>query len=257
MQQKLQVVVQEHADLQKQVLSLQQQQLQAAADTAHKASTAAAAAAAATGPSAAEQELQQQRQGSLGTQPGSSIQDNALQEEAEAAAAESGLAGLGLDTQEMPGDRSGSRFSLASVQSLGSAGTAGALSRRVSSALGPNVPTANGAAAASTKLLRGGSGISSASGSPLASQAGLQQQQSLSGLSFEGQLQLQRTVQQLQQELAAVTKARDAAAEQLYQMVRQVDEAAAVRQEVEAMKQQQAELQHKVRQREQLLGDAQ
>jgi uncharacterized protein YgfB (UPF0149 family) len=82
----------------------------------------------------------------------------------------------------------------------------------------------------------------------MASQARLQQLTgSLSGmLSAEGQLQLQRAVQQLQQELFALSKERDAAAEQLYQMVRQADAAAAALQETEKLKQQQAELQHKV-----------
>jgi lipopolysaccharide export system protein LptC len=83
----------------------------------------------------------------------------------------------------------------------------------------------------------------------MAAQARAQQLPSnLSGLlSLEGQLQLQRTVQQLQQELQAVTKERDAAAQQLYELVRQADAAAAAVQETEKLKQQQAELQHKVR----------
>jgi lipopolysaccharide export system protein LptC len=53
-------------------------------------------------------------------------------------------------------------------------------------------------------------------------------------------------VQQLQQELSVATKERDAAAEQLYQMVRQADAAAAAVRETEKLKQQQAALQHKV-----------
>lgn len=82
----------------------------------------------------------------------------------------------------------------------------------------------------------------------MASQARLQQLSgSLSGLlSSEGQLQLQRAVQQLQQELSVVTRERDAAAEQLYQMVRQADAGAAALQETEKLKQQQQQLQHKV-----------
>jgi hypothetical protein len=82
----------------------------------------------------------------------------------------------------------------------------------------------------------------------MASQARLQQLTgSMSGmLSAEGQLQLQRAVQQLQQELSAVSKERNEAAEQLYHMVRQADAAASALQEAEKLKQHQAELQHKV-----------
>lgn len=248
--QKLQLAVQERADLERQVNSLQQQ-LQAATDKAARASTAAALSR-----QHSTQQAQQQ-QASLGTQPGVSCQDDALHESMQSA--ESGLAGLGLEDQATPGDRSGFRFSLASVQSQGSAAAAAvsaALGRRGSAASGPNGHTLqpNG----SGQLQRGPSGfglglssqLSSASNSPMASQARLQQLAgSLSGmLNAEGQAQLQRAVQQLQQELSAVTKERDAAAEQLYQMVRQADAAAAALQETEKLKQQQEELQHKVRQ---------
>lgn len=236
--QKLQLIVQERGDLQRQLHGLQQQ-LQAANEKAARASAAGSV-------SRQHSTQHQQQQDNPGTQPGVSIQDNALHEGVQQAG--SGLAGLGLDEQETPGDRSGSRFSLASVQSQGSAAAAAAaalLGRRISTSQGTSLSQANG----SSQLHRSGSGLSSVSGSPMASQARLQQLSgSLSGvLGFEGQLQLQRTVQQLQQELSVATKERDAAAEQLYQMVRQADAAAAAVRETEKLKQQQAELQHKVR----------
>lgn len=59
-------------------------------------------------------------------------------------------------------------------------------------------------------------------------------------------LQLQRLVQQQQQELAAAVKERDAAAEQLYQAMRQTDAAAAAVHETERLRQQQKELEKKV-----------
>lgn len=241
---KLQLAVQERADLQRQVNGLQQQ-LQAAADKAAQASTAAAISR-----QHSTQQAQQQR-ASLGSQPGVSIQDDSMHEGMQSLG--SGLAGLGLEDHETPGGRSGSRFSLASVQSQGSTAAAAAaslLGRRGCTGVGSS-SQANGS---SSQLYRGSSGmgltsqLSSASSSPMASQARLQQLTgSMSGmLSAEGQLQLQRAVQQLQQELSAVSKERNEAAEQLYHMVRQADAAAAALQEAEKLKQHQAELQHKV-----------
>lgn len=244
---KLQLAVQERADLQRQVNGLQQQLQSAAAEKAAQASTAAAVSR-----QHSTQQPQQQHT-KLGSQPGVSIQDDSMHEGMQSA--ESGLAGLGLEDQETPGDRSGSRFSLASVQSQGSTAAAAAaaalLGRRGSTGVGSGSYVNGGGG----QLYRGSSGLglasqlSSASNSPMASQARLQQLTgSLSGmLSTEGQLQLQRAVQQLQQELSAVSKERDAAAEQLYQMVRQADAAAAAVHETEKLKQQQAELQHKVK----------
>lgn len=57
---------------------------------------------------------------------------------------------------------------------------------------------------------------------------------------------MQRLVQQQQQELQAAVKERDAAVEQLYQAVRQSDAAVAAMQEAEKAKQQQKELERKV-----------
>lgn len=262
--QKLQLVVQERGELQRLVSSLQQQ-LQAAADRAD-----AAASAAGSRPSnlQQQQQYQQQHEGVTGMQPGLSMQDDSLHDNSRRQSVESGLAGLGLEDQETPGEHSGSRFSLATVRPRGSgtadpgsaaeAGSTAAVaalgSRRSTAALGgPGQGSSQLLANGSGQLYRGGSGrmsqLSSASGSPMAAQARAQQLPSnLSGLlSLEGQLQLQRTVQQLQQELQAVTNERDAATQQLYELVRQADAAAAAVQETEKLKQQQAELQHKVR----------
>lgn len=241
---KLQLAVQERAEAQRQVLALQQQ-LQAAADKAARASTAAAAVSR----QHSLQPLHQQDGSSAGTLFGASTaRDESLHGAMQSA--ESGLAGFGSEDQETPGDRSGSRFSLASVQSQPSTANAAAaaLGRRASAGTGSQAANGSG------KLQPGSSGLgltsqlSSGTSSPMASQARLQQLSgSLSGLlSSEGQLQLQRVVQQLQQELSVVTRERDAAAEQLYQMVRQADAAAAALQETEKLKQQQEQLQHKV-----------
>lgn len=227
--QKLQLVLHERTDLQKLVASLQLQ-LQVATEKAEQSTSIAA-------PTSREQPLQPPQR--MASQAGAPQQD-AVHSDA-ARAASSGLAGLGLEEQEAPNARSGSRFSLSSVQSQGSTALSRRLSGVGSGALinGSSQPHLVGSGLASQ--------LSSASGSPMASQARLQQLSgSLSGvLNAEGQLQ--RTVQQLQQELSAVTKARDAAAEQLYQMVRQADAAAAALQETQQLKQKQAELQHKVR----------
>lgn len=241
---KLQLAVQERAEAQRQVLALQQQ-LQAAADKAVRASTAAAAVS-------RQHSLQpphRQDGSSAGTLLGAST---ALDESLAGAmqSAESGLAGLGLEDQETPGNRSGSRFSLASVQSQPSAANAAAaaLGRRASAGTGSQAANGSGKLQPGSSGLGLASQLSSGTSSPMASQARLQQLSgSLSGLlSSEGQLQLQRAVQQLQQELSVVTRERDAAAEQLYQMVRQADAAAAALQETEKLKQQQEQLQHKV-----------
>jgi type I site-specific restriction endonuclease len=70
---------------------------------------------------------------------------------------------------------------------------------------------------------------------------------SSSKLSAEAVLQLQRSLQQLQQELAAAVQERDAAQEQLYQAVRRADAAAAALQDAEKWKQAQQEAERKVR----------
>lgn len=226
--QKLQLAMHERADLQKLVASLQLQ-LQVAAEKAEQSASIAA-------PTSREPSQPPQR---MASQAGAAEQDGAHPDAARAAS--SGLAGLGLEEQETPNARSGSRFSLSSVQSQGSTAPNRRLSGLGAAGLinGSSQPHAVGSGLASQ--------LSSASGSPMASQGRLQQLSgSLSGvLNADGQLQ--RTVQQLQQELSAVTKERDAAAEQLYQMVRQADAAAAALQETQQLKQKQAELQHKVR----------
>jgi chromosome segregation ATPase len=258
--QKLQLAVQERGELQRLVSSFQQQ-LQAATDKAD-------AAASAAGSRSSHLQQQQQHQDVTGLQPGISTQDGVLHE-FRRQSIESGLAGLGLEDQETPGEHSGSRFSLANVRPRGSStadpgstAEAGSTAAAAAAALGshrsgvalggPGQGSSQLLANGSGQLLRGASGrmsqLSSASGSPMAAQARAQQLPgNLSGLlSLEGQLQLQRTVQQLQQELQAVTKERDTAAEQLYDLVRQAEAAAAAVQETEKLKQQQAELQHKV-----------
>jgi hypothetical protein len=59
-------------------------------------------------------------------------------------------------------------------------------------------------------------------------------------------MQLQRSLQQLQQELASAVQERDAAQEQLYQAVRRADAAAAALQDAEKWKSEQQELEKKV-----------
>jgi hypothetical protein len=59
-------------------------------------------------------------------------------------------------------------------------------------------------------------------------------------------MQLQRSLQQLQQELASAVQERDAAQEQLYQAVRRADAAAAALQDAEKWKTEQQELEKKV-----------
>lgn len=224
--QKLQMLVQERKDLQKQVAMLQEQ-LQSAHEKAQRASTAAHTSR--LQPLA--HDTGQQQHGAQEQE-----QDDVLR------ASSSGLAGLGLEDQQTPNANSTSRFSLSSLNSQGSTGAAAA------AALGSGLMHStqlNGG----DHLHRVGSGLgsqlNSANGSPMAAHARLQQLSSM--LSMEGQLHLQRAVQQLQQELSAVSKERDAAAEQLYQMVRQADAATAAMQEAENLKQRQTELQHKVR----------
>jgi predicted nucleic acid-binding Zn-ribbon protein len=78
-----------------------------------------------------------------------------------------------------------------------------------------------------------------------------QQQQWMHGnssskLSADAVLQLQRSLQQLQQELAAAVQERDAAQEQLYQAVRRADAAAAALQDADKWKQGQQEVNRKV-----------
>lgn len=65
-------------------------------------------------------------------------------------------------------------------------------------------------------------------------------------LSAEAVQQLQRAVFQLQQELAAAVQERDAAQEQLYQALRQADEAAAALQKADKLRQELQELEGKV-----------
>jgi chromosome segregation ATPase len=108
------------------------------------------------------------------------------------------------------------------------------------------------------------SNLSSNSGSPMAAgrsgngsrwqQQQQQQRRQLSG-SLPGAQSPEARVQQLQQELAAVARERDAAAEQMYQAVRQADAAAAALREMAALRQAQAELQHKLDTSLEVLGE--
>ncbi|KAF6251879.1 hypothetical protein COO60DRAFT_578244 [Scenedesmus sp. NREL 46B-D3] len=76
-----------------------------------------------------------------------------------------------------------------------------------------------------------------------------------SKLSGEAVLQLQRSLQQLQQELAAAVQERDAAQEQLYQAVRRADAAAATLQDAERWKQGQLELERKLEVALEIIGE--